>query len=77
VIAVTGLEGHAFGSWRSPETHLMWLQDFLPKDVKNVRIMAYGCNRSLRYGEGDMGLSINTGNFIEQLENSGCLAEVC
>jgi hypothetical protein len=54
----------------------MWLQDFLPKDVKNVRIMAYGCNRNLRYEEGDTGLSINIRNFIEQLENSRCLAEV-
>jgi hypothetical protein len=47
VIAVTGLAGHAFGSWRNRETHRMWLKDFLPHDVKNVRIMSYGYDSSL------------------------------
>jgi hypothetical protein len=42
VIAVTGLAGHAFGSWRNRETQAMWLRDFLPKDVRNIRIMTYG-----------------------------------
>ncbi|KAF8252057.1 hypothetical protein K440DRAFT_18990 [Wilcoxina mikolae CBS 423.85] len=47
VIAVTGLAGHAFGSWRSRETQQMWLKDFLPHDVKNVRIMSYGYDSTL------------------------------
>ncbi|KAI9772824.1 MAG: hypothetical protein M1840_008706 [Geoglossum simile] len=41
VIAVTGLAGHAFGSWsHSPER--MWLRDDLPTDIPNVRVIVYG-----------------------------------
>ncbi|KAF8542993.1 hypothetical protein BDD12DRAFT_875508 [Trichophaea hybrida] len=47
VIAVTGLAGHAFGSWRNSEAGNMWLKDFLPEDIKGIRIMTYGYNSSL------------------------------
>lgn len=47
VIAVTGLAGHAFGSWRSRKTNCMWLQDLLPHDVNGIRIMTYGYNSNL------------------------------
>ena len=47
IIAVTGLAGHAFGSWAcSPRT--MWLRDFLPHDIKNVRVLTYGYNSQLK-----------------------------
>ncbi|KAF8537270.1 hypothetical protein BDD12DRAFT_911593 [Trichophaea hybrida] len=39
LIAVTGLAGHAFESWRNRETNQMWLKDLLPHDVQNIRIM--------------------------------------
>lgn len=42
VIGVTGLGGHAFGSWTNRGTKNMWLHDFLPKTFNNVRIMTYG-----------------------------------
>ncbi|KAF8243669.1 hypothetical protein K440DRAFT_38565 [Wilcoxina mikolae CBS 423.85] len=71
VVAVTGLAGHAFGSWRSRETYRMWLKDFLPHDVKNIRIMSYGYNSSL-VGETktDNRLLDHKRHFIEQLENA-------
>lgn len=47
VVAVTGLSGHAFGSWKSRATGHMWLKDFLPRDVKGVRVMSYGYNSNL------------------------------
>ncbi|KAF8542620.1 hypothetical protein BDD12DRAFT_802693 [Trichophaea hybrida] len=47
IVAVTGLAGHAYGSWRNRKTHQMWLKDFLPHDIKNVRIMSYGYNSNL------------------------------
>ncbi|KAA8908651.1 hypothetical protein FN846DRAFT_777136, partial [Sphaerosporella brunnea] len=47
IVAVTGLSGHAFGSWRSRETRRMWLHDFLPWDVPNVRVLTYGYNVDL------------------------------
>ncbi|KAF8248450.1 hypothetical protein K440DRAFT_254380 [Wilcoxina mikolae CBS 423.85] len=47
VVAVTGLAGHAFGSWRHRETRQMWLKDFVPQEVKGVRIMTFGYNSKL------------------------------
>ncbi|KAA8911998.1 hypothetical protein FN846DRAFT_358793 [Sphaerosporella brunnea] len=47
VVAVTGLVGHAFGSWRNRDTNKMWLKDFLPIDVQGFRIMTYGYNSNL------------------------------
>ncbi|KAF9875383.1 hypothetical protein CkaCkLH20_07203 [Colletotrichum karsti] len=41
VIAITGLAGHAYGSWAWSEER-MWLRDDLKKDVANARILTYG-----------------------------------
>jgi hypothetical protein len=51
IVAVTGLAGHAFGSWRSrTQDHQMWLRDFLPEDLRdaNVRILTFGYNSGLK-----------------------------
>lgn len=42
IIAITGLAGHAFGSWKSPGGSMMWLRDLLPKDIPQSRIFTYG-----------------------------------
>ncbi|KAI9763914.1 MAG: hypothetical protein M1840_009026 [Geoglossum simile] len=42
IIAVTGLAGHAFGSWASRNEPSMWLRDFLPESITNARILSYG-----------------------------------
>lgn len=47
IIAVTGLAGHAFGSWKSHNAATMWLRDFLPEHVPTVRILTYGYDSAL------------------------------
>ncbi|KAJ4859789.1 NACHT domain-containing protein [Trichoderma breve] len=47
IIAVTGLAGHAFGSWKSKKKPDMWLRDFLPASIPNVRVLTYGYNTKL------------------------------
>lgn len=47
VIAVTGLAGHAFESWRDRDSGKMWLFDFLPKAFNNIRVFTFGYNSSL------------------------------
>ncbi|KAK1252195.1 hypothetical protein MKX08_003382 [Trichoderma sp. CBMAI-0020] len=49
IIAVTGLAGHAFGSWKSKNMPHMWLRDFLPQSVVNARILTYGYDTKI-YG---------------------------
>jgi len=55
----------------------MWLRDFLPKDVKNIRVMTYGYDSSLLGPEkNSMRMSDYRGNFVEQLRISRRSAEV-
>ncbi|KAF8536460.1 hypothetical protein BDD12DRAFT_982712 [Trichophaea hybrida] len=69
VVAVTGLAGHAYGSWRNRQTHIMWLKDFLPNDIKNVRITTYGYNTRLSKNKLDIGqLEDHKRDFISELE---------
>jgi hypothetical protein len=54
----------------------MWLQDFLPKDFKNVRIMSYGYNSSLD-SDANNGLLDFRRHLVQQLENARNFDEVC
>ena len=47
VVAITGLDGHAYGSWSGGDPKRMWLRDFLSKDLPNCRVMIYGYNSKL------------------------------
>ncbi|KAL0937157.1 uncharacterized protein CTRU02_206888 [Colletotrichum truncatum] len=47
VIAVSGLGGHAFGSFKERQGSFMWLRDALPLDVPNARILIWGYNTHL------------------------------
>lgn len=48
IVAVSGLDGHAYGSWRGRgNLRRMWLRDFLCHDLPNCRTMIYGYNSRL------------------------------
>lgn len=48
IVAITGLDGHAYGSWRGRgNLGRMWLRDFLPRDLPSCRTMTYGYNSKL------------------------------
>jgi hypothetical protein len=55
----------------------MWLKDFLPRDVKGIRIMSYGYNANLVGHTVDDGFLDYRRNFIHMLVNSRSSAEVC
>lgn len=42
VIALTGLNGHAFGSFKCKDSSYMWLRDDLPVDLPNARVFLWG-----------------------------------
>ncbi|MCJ1473354.1 hypothetical protein MMC13_002005 [Lambiella insularis] len=46
IIAIHGLNGHAYGTWCSNESEkkVMWLRDFLSHKVEKARIVVYGYN---------------------------------
>ncbi|PTB40427.1 hypothetical protein M441DRAFT_431873 [Trichoderma asperellum CBS 433.97] len=48
IIAITGLDGHAYGSWRGKRNlGRMWLRHFLYQDLPYCRTMTYGYNSKL------------------------------
>jgi hypothetical protein len=50
VVAVTGLDGHAYGSWRGRgDLAEMWLRDFFSEDFPDCRTMIYGYNSKLNH----------------------------
>jgi len=47
LIALSGLGGHAFGSFKEKGGSHMWLRDSLPKDLSGMRILIYGYDTQL------------------------------
>ncbi|KAI5810664.1 Alpha/Beta hydrolase protein, partial [Pyronema omphalodes] len=45
IVAVHGLNGHAFDTWTAGDR--MWLRDFLPHQLTRTRIMTYGYNSNV------------------------------
>ncbi|KAI1119812.1 hypothetical protein F5Y10DRAFT_150672 [Nemania abortiva] len=48
LVAVSGLGGHGFGSWKDPTSDMMWLRDNLPKDIPHQRVIIYGHDTHLQ-----------------------------
>src|ERR1700733_105246 len=66
IVAVTGLAGHAFGSWSSSPQH-MWLRDFLPEDIPNVAIYTYGYYSRLQHALSRNIISDHARRFVDRL----------
>lgn len=52
IVAVHGLNGHAYGTWTCREESRaniepMWLRDFLPGQIPKARILVYGYNSAV------------------------------
>lgn len=67
IIAITGLAGHAFGSWAHTEQR-MWLRDYLPKFANNARILTYGYDTRLSKHSATI-MSDLSNSFIDSLIN--------
>ncbi|RYO96491.1 hypothetical protein DL765_011580 [Monosporascus sp. GIB2] len=67
VIAVPGLGSHALGSWKSPNSDEVWLRDFLPKDVPNIRVLLYGYDTTLPGSLSKQSIEDLGGAFLEQI----------
>jgi hypothetical protein len=57
IIAVTGLGGHALGSFRSTNKASVWLRDFAPEDIPRARIITYGYNTAVVASDNKQGVS--------------------
>ncbi|KAI9891232.1 MAG: hypothetical protein M1814_002922 [Vezdaea aestivalis] len=48
IVALSGLGGHAYGSFRERNGEHMWLVDDLPRDFKKARVFLYGYESTLQ-----------------------------
>ncbi|KAI5845602.1 hypothetical protein DFP73DRAFT_546704 [Morchella snyderi] len=53
IIAIAGIDGHAYNSWLAPTDERMWLRDFIPlrRRLANSRVMTYGYDMRLVSGK--------------------------
>lgn len=68
IIAVTGLAGHAFGSWKARGSPYMWLRDFLPQEIPNVRILVYGYDTRLPGSQSTASIMELSRKFLESVK---------
>ncbi|CAD6592657.1 MAG: hypothetical protein ASARMPRED_006495 [Alectoria sarmentosa] len=50
IVAVHGLNGDPTNTWKHSANNHFWLQDSLPLDVKGARVMTYGYNADVAFG---------------------------
>lgn len=48
IVAVHGLNGDATNTWKTSES--FWLKDFLPHDIHGARVMTFGYNADVAFG---------------------------
>lgn len=66
-VAVCGLGGHAFGSFKEKGNSYMWLRDSLPKDLPNLRILLYGYESGLDGSDSNQNVSVIADSFVGHL----------
>ena len=56
IVAVTGLGGHALGSFRSTSGATVWLRDFAPRDIPRARFITYGYDTAVVASDSNQGI---------------------
>ncbi|KAL8375128.1 hypothetical protein RB599_001725 [Gaeumannomyces hyphopodioides] len=68
LVAVHGLGGHRTRTWQHPETRAYWLQEFVPADIKNARVVAYGYNSAVAFSKSTAGVEDFARDMLERLK---------
>lgn len=81
IVAVCGLNGHAYGSWAGKKDsngqRRMWLHHFLAEDLPDCRTMIYGYDSSLRPdNQASHTIPDYTERFLEELKKARKSPEV-
>lgn len=78
IIAVTGLGGHAYGSWRSKEEpREMWLRDYFAERFPRCRTLIYGYNSRLENDNGFHEIEDYASGLLEAIAAVRRSYEVC
>ena len=68
IIAVHGLGGGAFSTWRHPESGIMWLRDLLPTAMRMSRIMSYGYDAKIYKNRSTLHMMDNAENLLFEVQ---------
>ncbi|KXS98970.1 hypothetical protein AC578_4979 [Pseudocercospora eumusae] len=66
IVAVHGLGGDAFDTWRAQDTGRIWLKDFLPEQFQDAHIMTFGYNSRV-LSKSISGINDYARDLLEQL----------
>ncbi|KAK5676541.1 hypothetical protein LTS10_010842 [Elasticomyces elasticus] len=69
LVAVTGLAGHALGSFRASSGTFVWLRDALPNDVPQARVLTYGYDTALFENQSKESLYHLAAVFLDRLNS--------
>jgi hypothetical protein len=69
IVAVTGLGGHAVGSFRSKDGMCVWLRDFAPQDVSRARFVTYGYDTAIAASNNNSGVHELARTLLDGLAN--------
>ena len=50
-MAVHGLGGDSIDIWTHPKSNALWLKDFLPQQIRDARVMTFGYNAAVAFGQ--------------------------
>ncbi|KFY84990.1 hypothetical protein V500_08810 [Pseudogymnoascus sp. VKM F-4518 (FW-2643)] len=70
IIAIHGLNGDYQRTWTSTlpsGQKVNWLEDFLPAQIPNARVMAYGYNSAVQFSKSAAGIEAFAEGFLEEL----------
>ncbi|KFY81101.1 hypothetical protein V498_08740 [Pseudogymnoascus sp. VKM F-4517 (FW-2822)] len=68
IIAISGLGGHAFGSFKERNGSHMWLRDDLPFDFPRARILTYGYDSKLKGSQSFQDFEAIASTFCQSLK---------
>lgn len=76
-LAISGLGGHAFGSFKEKGGSHMWLCDDLPNDLATTRIIIYGYESQVHGSQSFQDLEALATTLRTSLQRLGHATEVC
>lgn len=65
------------GSWKAPNNSNLWLRDWLPNDVSNVRVVLYGYNTDVQTRIAHDSIEDLSGRLLESLASFRRDTDVC
>jgi hypothetical protein len=77
VIAIPGLGSHPIGSWKARDRTGVWLRDFLPDDVPNIRVLLYGYDTALEQSDSKQSIIDLAKSLLESIKAFRKVTEVC